>query len=144
LAFYTLGQRQGLGIGGMQNFAAAPWFVADKDITRNVLIAVQGHDHPLLWSAGLATEKVHWLRQPAHQQFECGVKTRYRQPDVPCAVELHADGTASVRFRSPVWAVTPGQYAVFYSGDECLGGGVIRSRELTAKQNIVPANAGPA
>jgi len=129
LAFYTIGQRQGLGIGGMQHFAGAPWFVADKDIARNVLIAAQGKEHPMLWSTGMETEEVSWLRQPAERRFECRVKTRYRQSDVPCDVELNADGTAHVGFHSPVWAVTPGQYAVFYAGNACLGGAVIRSRE---------------
>lgn len=144
LAFYTIGQRQGLGIGGLQNFAAAPWFVADKDLERNVLIAVQGQDHPLLWSASLATEKVRWLRQPAERLFQCSVKTRYRQPDVPCDIELDAGGAASVHFQSPVWAVTPGQYAVFYAGNECLGGAVIRSREGTADHEHRSAQAGSA
>jgi tRNA-uridine 2-sulfurtransferase len=144
LAFYTIGQRQGLGIGGMQNFAAAPWFVAEKDIARNVLIAVQGQDHPLLWSAGLKTEEVTWLRQPENRQFQCSVKTRYRQPDIPCDVELDAGGSARVLFQAPVWAVTPGQYAVFYAGDECLGGAVIGSRECSTNSVLRSAQAGSA
>jgi len=144
LAFYTIGQRQGLGIGGMQNFAAAPWFVAEKDIARNVLIAVQGQDHPLLWSASLETEEVTWLRQPANRRFQCSVKTRYRQPDVPCDVELDGGGSVRVHFQAPVWAVTPGQYAVFYAGNECLGGAVIRSREQTGDHLNEPSQAGSA
>ncbi len=144
LMFHTLGQRQGLGIGGMRHYSAEPWFVADKDVIRNVLIAVQGQDHPLLWSASLETEVVHWLTQPAASRFECSVKTRYRQPDVACAVELDPAGTARVRFRSPVWAVTPGQYAVFYAGDECLGGGVIRSSQCLTAASLKSVQAGSA
>jgi len=144
LMFHTLGQRQGLGIGGRRDHSAAPWFVAGKDLVRNVLIAVQGQDHPLLWSTRMVTEAVHWLRPPAAGQFSCSVKTRYRQADVACDVEIDAAGCARVDFHTPVWAVTPGQYAVFYSGDECLGGAVIESRTTLPALHQPAASAGSA
>jgi tRNA-specific 2-thiouridylase len=126
LMYYTLGQREGLGIGGVKGYPEAPWYVGAKDMERNVLVVTQGRDDPLLWSAALATEVVGWLAGSAPgDSFECSVKTRYREKDVPCSVELNADGTAQVTFHAPVWAVTPGQYAVFYQDEVCLGGGVI-------------------
>jgi tRNA-specific 2-thiouridylase len=126
LMYYTLGQREGLGIGGVKGYPEAPWYVGAKDLERNVLVVTQGRDDPLLWSAAMTTEVVGWLAGTAPgERFECSVKTRYREADVPCSVELSADGTAKVGFHSTVWAVTPGQYAVFYQAEECLGGGVI-------------------
>lgn len=127
LMYHTLGQRQGLAIGGLRNYPDEPWYVAAKDQERNVLIAVQGNTHPLLWSDSMQTEAVHWLSPPPGERFNCTVKTRYRQEDVPCEVHIEAAGTALVLFDEPVWAVTPGQYAVFYSADICLGGAVIES-----------------
>lgn len=137
LPFYTLGQRQGLGIGGLRDYSDAPWYVAGKDEQRNVLIACQKREHPLLWSEFLTTEALHWLAgdQPSGK-LRCTAKTRYRQSDVPCVVEMTAGGTR-VSFDEPVWAVTPGQYAVFYDGDLCLGGGVIDSAT-----SLSPARAG--
>jgi tRNA-specific 2-thiouridylase len=133
LALYTLGQRAGLRIGGRSGAAAAPWYVADKQPERNVLIAVQDHDHPLLMSDGFDVEELHWLDEPAAGQrfgeFDCAVKTRYRQDDLPCRVQARG-ASAHVTLRGSVRAVTPGQYAVFYDGDECLGGGVIARRKL--------------
>ncbi len=126
LVYYTYGQREGLGIGGVKGYPEAPWYVAGKDFERNVLVVIQGRDHPLLWSESMATEELRWLAgSPPKARFDCTVKTRYRQDDVPCSVELSTDGTAQVTFHAPVWAVTPGQYGVFYLGDGCLGGGVI-------------------
>jgi len=125
LAYYTLGQRQGLGIGGRADGGNEPWFVAGKDRDRNMLIVVQGREHPLLWSGGLTTGPVHWIagapEDLAGGELSCAVKTRYRQPDIGCTARAAGDGLA-VRFDEPQWAVTPGQYAVFYAGDECLGG----------------------
>jgi len=126
LMFYTLGQRQGLEIGGQKGYSAAPWFVAAKDLARNALIVVQGHDHPLLYAEGLTTEAVHWIAgQPPAQDFSCSVRTRYRQKSSRCELHMQTDGSAAVSFKERHWAVTPGQYAVFYADEVCLGGGVI-------------------
>jgi len=132
LVYYTLGQRQGLGIGGLSDGSNEPWFVADKDHSRNELIVVQGRKHPLLWSDGLMTSAQRWINTApteltAGLPFRCAVKTRYRQQDIPCTVNQRADGQLHVVFDTPQWAVTPGQYAVFYAGDECLGGGPVDS-----------------
>ena len=134
LMFYTLGQRAGLGLGGRRGAAEAPWYVAAKDVARNVLVAVQGHDHPLLLSTGLATEPASWIcgKAPA-TDFACTAQFRYRQRDVPCRVSIGPDGGAEVVFESPQRAVTPGQYAVFYLGDECLGGAVISATRAASQ-----------
>jgi tRNA-uridine 2-sulfurtransferase len=137
LAFYTLGQREGLQIGGQRGRSEEPWYVGTKDARRNVLVIVQGHDHPLLTSTSLTTEAMHWLTQPRNEPFRCTVKVRYRQADQPAMLEPHLDGTARITFERPQRAVTPGQYAVIYDGDRCLGGAVIASttpsvRETTA------------
>ena len=136
LMYYTLGQRHGLAIGGRAERPESAWYVAGKDLQRNVLIVVQGHDHPALLTRGLRTEAVHWLAPPA-AHFRCTVKTRYRQADQACEVELCGE-SASVRFDAPQRAVTPGQFAVLYDGEVCLGGGVIASTEPAAR-----ATAGP-
>jgi tRNA-specific 2-thiouridylase len=126
LAFYTLGQRSGLRLGGRAGAAAAPWYVAAKDIARNALIVVQDQDHPLLLSTSFTVSDVHWLCEPlATDGFDCGVKTRYRQPDLACRVFALDDRQLRIELRLPARAVTPGQYAVLYSGERCLGGGVI-------------------
>jgi tRNA-specific 2-thiouridylase len=125
LAFYTLGQRSGLGLGGRAGAHAAPWYVAAKDPQRNALIVVQDQDHPLLLSNGFEVDETHWLQAPAGAVFACSVKTRYRQRDLPCEVRRLAGGRLGVRLAAPARAVTPGQYAVFYADDVCLGGGVI-------------------
>ena len=131
LSFYTLGQRQGLGIGGIKEKGAprgggehAPWFVARKDLETNTLIVVQGHDHPLLQYRSLVADDVSWCGPaPAFGGF--GAKTRYRQADAPCAFEADTSCDFTLRFDEPQWAVTPGQSAVLYDGEVCLGGGVI-------------------
>ncbi|TDJ46925.1 MAG: tRNA 2-thiouridine(34) synthase MnmA [Gammaproteobacteria bacterium] len=144
LAGYTLGQRQGLGIGGWAGGTHEPWFVAGKDAARNALIVVQGRAHPLLWSIGLTAGPVHWITGPPAAldggELRCCVKTRYRQADIDCTVHRLADDSLNVRFDSPQWAVTPGQYAVFYARDECLGGGPI----MRAVRSGAPAPAGTA
>ena len=146
LALYTLGQRSGLCIGGRAGSAAAPWYVADKDPRRNALIVVQDQDHPLLLSDAFDVEQMHWLDSDGDTTacsgadagdgaLDCAVKTRYRQNDLGCTVRLHA-GAPNIS-AAPIWrvslseparAVTPGQYAVFYRGARCLGGGVIAQR----------------
>jgi tRNA-specific 2-thiouridylase len=133
LAFYTLGQREGLMIGGRSGHHEAPWYVAVKDSARNTLVVVQGHDHALLSSRALVTGTFHWLVDRLEPSFRCGVKVRYRQADQVATLRRQGDGTACIEFDVPQRAVTPGQYAVAYDGDRCLGGGVIeRTLAVTA------------
>jgi tRNA-uridine 2-sulfurtransferase len=132
LSFYTLGQRQGLGIGGVKEKGAqrgggehAPWFVARKDMAKNTLWVVQGHDHPWLQSLVLDADDASWVAGHAPHEGAYAAKTRYRQSDAACRLAPGANGAFSLRFPEPQWAVTPGQSAVLYDGDVCLGGGVI-------------------
>jgi tRNA-specific 2-thiouridylase len=129
LAFYTLGQRGGLEIGGRAGAREDAWYVASKDLARNELVAVQGHDHPLLVSRALTTGPCNWLVQSGLAGpgvgFDSRIKVRYRQKDQRCHALVDAAGRLSVRFEEPQRAVTPGQFAVLYDGDRCLGGGVI-------------------
>jgi len=127
LAFYTLGQRAGLGIGGRSGRDAAPWYVAAKDAARNALLVVQGHDHPLLASRALTTGVWHWLAPARAEPSHVSVKVRYRQSDQAARLEPRPDGTVRILFDEPQRAVTPGQYAVAYDGARCLGGAVIES-----------------
>ena len=125
LMYYTIGQRQGLGIGGLKDADERPWFVADKDLENNVLIVVQGGEHPSLYKQGLFAINLHWtMDEPPTLPMTCMAKTRYRQPDQACSVEKHNDGLRVV-FDEPQRAITPGQSVVFYSDDICLGGGII-------------------
>ncbi|RTQ99381.1 tRNA 2-thiouridine(34) synthase MnmA [Halomonas nitroreducens] len=127
LMYYTLGQRQGLGIGGLADYPEDPWYVAGKDLARNVLVAVQGKHHPLLYTDSLVTEAMDWVAgEPPAGEARLTAKTRYRQADVPCHMRVNADGGVEVRFDAAQRAVTPGQSLVLYDGDVCLGGGVIR------------------
>lgn len=126
LMYYTLGQRQGLGIGGSGN--GKPWFVADKDLENNVLIVVQGEDHPLLYSVSLVAGGVNWIdgrEMEVGRSIRCTAKFRYRQPDQGVRVTRMDADRWLVEFDEPQKAVTPGQAVVFYDGDECLGGGTI-------------------
>jgi tRNA-uridine 2-sulfurtransferase len=130
LSFYTLGQRKGIGIGGMQAFRNADgssdaWYVAKKDVASNTLYVVQGHEHPWLLSAALTADQASWVAGHAPSQTQLSAKTRYRQADVACHLGAAADGNFSLAFPTAQWAVTPGQSAVLYDGDVCLGGGII-------------------
>ena len=124
--YYTLGQREGLNIGGVRGRDAAPWYVVGKDVASNTLWVDQGHDNPALLSTQLVTEAATWVAgSPPSDRFEASAKTRYRQPDQHCRVEVRDDGSLDVRFSEAQRAVTPGQSLVLYHGDECLGGAVI-------------------
>jgi tRNA-specific 2-thiouridylase len=133
LSFYTLGQRKGIGIGGLKakgaargSSAHAPWFVAKKDVERNVLHVVAGHDHPWLLSSRLAADAASWVAGTPPAPGRYAAKTRYRQADAACMLRgADAAGCVEVVFDAPQWAVTPGQSAVLYDGEVCLGGAVI-------------------
>jgi tRNA-specific 2-thiouridylase len=129
LMYYTLGQRQGLGIGG--SGTGEPWFVADKDLDSNILYVVQGESHPRLYSSSLTASGVNWIAPelPAGA-IRCAAKFRYRQGDQGVTLRLTAGGTAEVVFDEPQKAVTPGQAVVFYDGETCLGGGTIDKVQL--------------
>jgi tRNA-specific 2-thiouridylase len=129
LSFYTLGQRKGLGIGGVKNYQsedgiAPAWFVARKDLENNTLIVVNGHDHSWLLNKELVAEDVSWVAGHAPEAGNYAAKTRYRQADAPCSFKV-TDNGFSLSFPEAQWAVTPGQSAVLYDGDVCLGGGII-------------------
>ena len=135
LSFYTLGQRQGLGIGGIKAKGAqrgggehAPWFVARKDMQANTLYAVQGHDHPWLLSSALDADDASWVAGSAPAPGAYAAKTRYRQADAPCTLPAAGAGAFHLDFSGSQWAVTPGQSAVLYDGEVCLGGGVISGK----------------
>jgi tRNA-specific 2-thiouridylase len=126
LMYYTIGQRQGLGIGGVAGAGEAPWFVVEKDLERNVLVVTQGTDHPKLYAPALIASQQHWINPaPGVWPLRCTAKTRYRQPDQDCSVTLQDNGELLVTFTEPQRAITPGQSVVFYQGDICLGGAVI-------------------
>ena len=133
LSFYTLGQRKGIGIGGLKSRKTAdgisePWFVARKDIEANTLYIVQGHDHPWLLSNRLEAGQASWIAGHAPAAGALSAKTRYRQADMACSVLADGDARFALDFSEPQWAVTPGQSAVLYDGDVCLGGGIIDVR----------------
>lgn len=126
LMYYTLGQRQGLGIGGGFGDNSQPWFVVDKDLPKNELIVGQGSNHPRLYSTSLVATDVHWVSErPKEEVFTCTAKFRYRQPDQEVTVHLRENASCEVIFVQPQKAVTPGQAVVFYRKEECLGGGTI-------------------
>jgi tRNA-specific 2-thiouridylase len=136
LAYYTLGQRQGLGVGGRRGGDGARRFAAGRDRSRDALIAVQGHDHPLLFRREVDAIDVHWIAgHPPRLPARLAAKTRYRMPDAPCEVTVTTEGNVHAAFDAPQWAPTPGQYLVLYDGNVCLGGAVITapsSRDLDA------------
>lgn len=126
LSYYTLGQRKGIGIGGTKDSNGEPWFAARKDIKENTLYVVQGHDHPWLQSMTLKASDPNWiLGTPPAAGSQLSVKTRYRMPDEPCEIISADENSLFLASKEPMWAVTPGQSAVLYNGDVCLGGAVI-------------------
>ncbi|MGB5540342.1 MAG: tRNA 2-thiouridine(34) synthase MnmA [Gammaproteobacteria bacterium] len=126
LMFYTIGQRQGLGIGGLKQSTGEPWYVAGKDIAANILYVVQGTNHPALFRPGLLASQVHWIAGTSPgTDFECTARIRHQQPVQACTVHGDGDGGTRVEFAEPQRAIAPGQSVVFYSGDECLGGAII-------------------
>ncbi|KTD36260.1 tRNA-specific 2-thiouridylase MnmA [Legionella nautarum] len=127
LMYYTLGQRQGLGIGGRQEASEDPWYVVDKDLQSNTLIVAQGNSHPMLYAQGLICSKIHWLAADYKNNLPltCYAKTRYRQPEQACMISPENDNQHYVMFSSFQRAVTPGQYVVFYDKNLCLGGATI-------------------
>lgn len=129
LMYHTLGQRKGLGIGGVKGASEEAWYAVEKDLVNNELIVAQGHDHSALLSTGLIAQQLHWVdRQPIREPLRCTVKTRYRQTDVPCTIEPIDDESIKVIFDEPQIAVTPGQSTVFYLDEVCLGGGIIEQQ----------------
>jgi len=129
LMYYTIGQRQGLGIGGRNDASGEAWFVAQKDMDSNQLIVVQGGEHPLLYKKKLLADDIHWVsdtqpKELLNGQLHCMAKTRYRQPDQACSLSLE-NGVMHVEFNEPQRAITPGQSLVLYDGQQCLGGAII-------------------
>jgi tRNA-uridine 2-sulfurtransferase len=140
LAYYTLGQRQGLHVGGTRGGRAAPWFVAAKDAARNALIAVQGHEHPLLYRSEVDVDAMHWIAGAAPAlPLRAAAKTRYRMADALCTLEAMPGGRIRAQFDQPQWTPTPGQYLVVYDGEICLGGGVINAAATSAQAQAAAA-----
>ena len=126
LMFYTIGQRQGLGIGGLADASEQPWFVVDKDLQHNILLVVQGHDHPALFYRGCRLQGLHWINPSVTTpEMVRTARIRYRQRDQPCSIDPGDGNRANVTFDQPQRAVTPGQSIVFYRDEVCLGGGII-------------------
>ncbi len=126
LMYHTIGQRQGLGIGGVKGAGDQPWYVVGKDLEHNVLLVAQGKHHPLLYSTGLTATQAHWINgKPPAQTFRAAAKTRYRQADQNCEIVVEDNGQLTIAFDQPQRAVTPGQSVVIYQGDICLGGAII-------------------
>lgn len=126
LMFYTLGQRQGIGIGGRKDADTIPWYVVAKDLKRNVLIVGQGHDHSALLSLTLTCNQLHWVSSNTPMlSLQCSAKVRYRQTEQTCQITTLNKDLLKVTFTEPQWAITPGQSVVFYQDEVCLGGGII-------------------
>ena len=133
IAYYTLGQRQGLGVGGTRGAAAAAWYVAGKDLARNVLLVVQGHDDPRLYARTIEVDATHWIAgSPPAPDTRLSAKIRYRMQDAACRLEPAGSDAWRAEFDAPQWAPTPGQYLVVYDGETCLGGGAIVAAVTTA------------
>jgi tRNA-specific 2-thiouridylase len=141
LPYYTLGQRSGLTVGGARGYAAEPWYVCAKVAARNALIVVQQHQEWRLHSRRVLLGRLHWLCEPRREDFRAEIKLRYRQPAQPATVQLRADGGALLEFDQGQRAATPGQYAVLYEGERCLGGAVIEAVEPLAALSGEPSGA---
>ncbi len=127
--FYTIGQRQGLGIGGQKEHSEEPWYVTDKDVDSNYLYVAQGREHDSLYHSKLLTQDFHWIAgKPPSSLDNLKAKTRYRQSDQDCSIDLVNDKSYEVTFAEPQWAITPGQSIVLYQDDKCLGGAIIEKR----------------
>ena len=138
LMYYTLGQRQGLGIGGKKNAPEGPWYVIKKNLDSNELIVAQNHQHPALLTNTLTASQQHWtLEKKPTVEFACTAKVRYQQKDVPCHVLVQADNKLTVQFNRQIRAVTPGQAIVFYQEEVCLGGATIDSTRNEKQYNAV-------
>ena len=142
LSFYTLGQRKGIGVGGTRDGSGEPWFAARKDMAANTLWIVQGHDHPWLLASELVTADAAWVSGEAPaSNARLTAKTRYRQADAPCTVTRIDGDRFALHFDSPQWAATPGQSAVLYEGEVCLGGGVIDRVEARRASPTLPGDS---
>ena len=128
LAFYTLGQRRGIGMGGRADAGGEPWYVLDKQMSTNTLVVGQGHDHPMLKSTRVSVDQLHWIADQA-PTGALTAKTRYRQSDAACRLVEQSADEAVFEFTQPQWAVTPGQSLVIYQGEQCLGGGFIANAQ---------------
>ena len=127
--FYTIGQRQGLGIGGQRTHSEDPWYVTDKDINTNTLYVAQGREHESLYHSSLQTQDFHWIaNSPPLTLTNLSAKTRYRQTDQACSIKPSIGKSYEITFKEPQWAITPGQSVVLYQDDKCLGGAIIEER----------------
>ena len=144
LMFYTIGQRQGLGVGGSRDGAGEPWYVAAKDLRSNRLIAVQGHDHPALLADRVTALDLNWVSgTPPHCNWVYTAKTRYRQKDAACTLVATGAERCIIEFAEPQWAVTPGQSVVLYESQVCLGGGIIESGERMREDHSTSVECPP-
>jgi len=144
LMFYTIGQRQGLGVGGSRDGAGEPWYVAAKDLRSNRLIAVQGHDHPALLADRVTALDLNWVSgTPPHCNWVYTAKTRYRQKDAACTLVATGAERCVIEFAEPQWAVTPGQSVVLYESQVCLGGGIIESGERMREDHSTSVECPP-
>ncbi len=135
--YFTLGQREGLQLGGVRGHGAAPWYVVGKDVERNILTVDQGSNSPYLLSSQLWTEAAHWIAgAPPATSLECAAQVRYRQHEEPCTVRVLDDGTLAVRFSRPQRAVTPGQSLVLYDGETCFGGAIIAATDAPLEHRV--------
>ena len=138
--YFTIGQREGLNIGGVRGRPQAPWFVVGKDVATNVLYVDQDSNSPWMLSQRLRSETAHWIDgAPPARSFDCTAQTRYRQPDQACHVDVHDDGTLTVTFAEAQRAVTPGQSLVLYDGAVCLGGAVIAATDAPMERRLAGA-----